>query len=110
MRELVWVDWDGDGTSSIGYRDDASYGRIVSGPEMTLEEIADFCDLNAEGRNNHSMVGTHRLLAVLLYNQYGRAEATKTLRNIAESGGLDEMEIEKDLNIPEPWKDWKLGE
>jgi hypothetical protein len=52
------------------------------------------------------MVGIHRLLAVLLYNQFGRAEATKTLHMIAESGGLDEMSGD----IPEPWNDWKLGE
>jgi hypothetical protein len=106
MKKLVWVDYDGDGISFIGYSDDASYGRIVKGPEMTLEDIADFCDQNAEGRNNHSMVGIHRLLAVLLYNQFGRAEATKTLHMIAESGGLDEMSGD----IPEPWNDWKLGE
>jgi len=106
---LVWVDYDGDGTPVVGYSDDASYGRIVTGLEMTLEDIADFCDLEAEGRNNHSMVGTHRLLAVILYNQFGRSEATKTLRMIAESGGLDEMSVE-DSGIPEPWNDWKLGE
>ena len=108
MKELVWVDYELDGNTVIGYRNEVEeYYNIVDGPEMTLEEVADFCDQNAEGRNNHSLVGTHRLVATILYNQYGRKEATKTLRTIAERGGLDEME---ETGVPSPWQDWKLGE
>lgn len=90
MKELVWVDYEDGSDILIGYKD--KNNKIVDGPEMTLEGIAEFCDHNAENRNNHSMVGVHQTLAEILLKQYSRDEATKTLRAIAECGGLDEMD------------------
>jgi hypothetical protein len=107
-HELVWIDYEDGSDILIGYRD--KYNKVVDGPEMTLEDIAEFCDLNAEGRNNHSLVGLHRLIAAILYNKFGREAATETLRTIAEFGGLDEMGgAFSELGIPEPWNEWKLG-
>ena len=103
MKELVWVDYEDGSDILIGYKD--TYNKIVDGPEMTLEEIAEFCDLNAEGRN----VVVHRLLATILYKKFGRVAATETLKTIAEFGGLDEMEDAfSELEIPKPWNGWKL--
>lgn len=112
-RELVWVDYKDGSDLCIGYKDEhGEYDKIVSGQEMTIENIADFCDQNAESRNNHSFVGVHRLLAAILNNKFGRNEATDVIRNIAEYGGLDEMSesenIFKAFGISEPWKDWQL--
>jgi hypothetical protein len=110
---LVWIDYEDGSDLCIGYRDECEkYDKIVSGPEMTLEQIADFCDLNAENRNNHSTIGIHRLIATILYRKLGRNIATEILQDIAEYGGLDEMnqssKIFKNFGISEPWDDWKL--
>lgn len=91
-HKLVWVDYEDGEQPYIGYKDEhARYAKIVNGPEMTLDMIADFCDQQAEGRNNHSMVGVHKTLSKILVKQYGLNEATKTIRTIAECGGLDQM-------------------
>jgi hypothetical protein len=116
MKELVWIDYEDGSDICIGYRyEHDEFDKIVPGPEMTIENIADFCDLNAESRNNHSYVGVHRLLSAILHAQYGRENATKTIRTIAEYGGLDEMnelggssQSFKDFGIESPWNDWKL--
>lgn len=84
-------------------------------PVLTLEELADFCDQNAESANNHDYVGTHRILAAVLHRLLGREQATSILQEIAEYGGLDEMsgvggkrDAFKEFGISDCWNDWSL--
>lgn len=91
-------------------------------PVMKLEELVHMCDQTAESRNNHDFVGTHRILATLLFNKLGRKKTTEIMLEIAEYGGLDAMsgnyadELKdhlnafKDLGIKQPWHEWSLPE
>lgn len=117
-----------DGPAAEGYLDYGdewkieemvAAGEAIVDAPATLEELADFCDQNAEGRNNHSFVGAHRILAAILHQQVGRDTATTIMRAIAEYSGLDyasgcgignhpEREAWADFNLPEPWKEWAL--
>lgn len=61
--------------------------------DATLEDIAAFCDMEAESANRHGMVGVHLWLALYLQREVGREAATRILREIAERGGLDELDM-----------------
>jgi hypothetical protein len=69
----------------------STWDNIDKSPALTLEEIADFSDQQAESKNNHDFTGTHRILAALLHQKLGREQATAIMREIAEYGGLDGM-------------------
>jgi hypothetical protein len=58
---------------------------------FSLEELSRQLDRGCEDRNNHSMIKTHEVLAVLLYRTIGREEALKVMWEIARNGGLDAM-------------------
>jgi hypothetical protein len=113
-RVLVWVEWEDGSDPCIAYKKDEMYGKVVSGPNMTLEMLADFCDQNAESCNAHEYVGAHRILACVLHCE-GRELATRIMRIIAEHGGLNgmngmfgEQSAFTEFGINEPWKDWEL--
>ena len=81
----------------------------------TLENLADFCDLEAEDRNNHEYVGAHKLLAIVLFQQVGRAVATRIILEIAQRGGLDGMggiggqpSSYEELGVKDDWSPWSL--
>ena len=57
----------------------------------TLEELVKLCDQDAEDCNSHPFVGVHRILGAVLFLQYGRHEATKTMLFVAERKGLHTM-------------------
>ena len=116
-QKIVLIGYDEDGEI---YRLDYEPGDepiIDKNPSPTLEEIADFCDNNAEARNNHEFLGTHRLLAVMLYKRFGREIATEVMFEIAEYGGLDGASglwwpngtsAFADFGITEPWEEWAI--
>ncbi len=92
-------------------------GQILrrDGGDATLEELVQLCDQDAENRNAHEFVGAHRLLGRVLYTQYGRGAATKTMLEIAELGGLhgmngvgndDEADAYKYLKVGRNGFDW----
>jgi len=94
-----------------------AWENIDKSPVLTLEEIADFADREAEGRNNGTYVGAHRILAALLHRKLGREQATEIMREIAEYGGLDGMNgvggesaAFADFGIKDDGKEWKLDE
>ena len=64
---------------------------IDKNPILSLKELVNLCDQNAESRNNHSFVCLHRLLAKLLIGEVGEDYATNIMKTIAEYGGLDGM-------------------
>lgn len=114
--------WDGWG---LQYADDFTgendlideYDLIDEHPIYILEQVADFCDQNAESRINRDYCGTHRILAALLYQEVGHEQATKLLVAIAAYGGLDgmngvggEADAFEDFGIQDCWHDWKLPE
>ncbi len=70
--------WDGWG---IWYEGERGGGddEVNENPTLTLEEVADFCDQNAEARNNHAYVGTHRILAAVLHRKVGRDQAKRQM-------------------------------
>lgn len=110
-KTLIWLTEDGE--TYLGYRD--RYNKGVEAADATLEQLADMCDLEAESANAHDFVGSHRLLAALLYRHVGRERATAILREVAELGGLDGMngvctdgDAFKELGIAGPWKEWRL--
>lgn len=75
----------------LGYADDSD--QIVDRDEShaTLEDLVRICDRKAESVNAHDFCGVHRLLGAVLYQQYGREQATKTMLRIAKLGGLHGM-------------------
>lgn len=88
--------------------------------EVTLEQLADMFDSHAEDINAHSFVTTHRALAALLYNSFGRKMATDVLMLLVNYGGLHGLtgvccrtnptDHEKSLCVPlNNWKNWSLG-
>lgn len=114
VKQIIW--FEDDGERFLAYQDHY-HPQGDDASDATLEDLADFCDLGAESANAHDFVGAHRLLAALLHKHVGRQKATEILREIAELGGLDEMNgvCEKPtgfaaLSVPEPWKDWHLPE
>src|SRR6266498_3937333 len=62
--------------------------QVVASPTITLEQLADFLDMEAEAGGSSSF-GLHRLLAVMLYRKLGRVQTTDLMQEIAEYGGLD---------------------
>jgi hypothetical protein len=81
-----------DGTKVQRANEQLWHGQeIVAHGGLTLEELTDYCDMEAESRNNHRFVTTHRLLACLLCRDLGRQLATSIMLSIAERGGLDGM-------------------
>jgi hypothetical protein len=84
----------------------------------TLEELVELCDQDAESCNSHPFVGTHRILGAVLFRQYGRESATKTMLFIAERKGLhtmsgdqvpDEQTAYEELGVGQSGYDW-LGD
>jgi hypothetical protein len=81
--------------------------------DATLEELVGLCDQDAESRNAHDFCGAHRLLGAILFRNYGRESATKTMRDIALLGGLQGMcgictdgDAFKELNVGIARHDW----
>ena len=128
-REIVRVDYhDGSDEGLLAYADEVKddprttvmVGNVAP---PTLEELADFCDQKAESMNAHEFVGTHRMLAAVLYRKLSRWMATEIIKEIAEQGGLPGMigmygapailswpETYESYGITEPPLDWKLGD
>lgn len=117
-KQLVMVQEMPEDTPMLAYDDGQWLEEDIVGrnPSSTLEELADFCDGNAEARNGYDHVGCHRILAALLFNQVGRETSTRIMREIAEYGGLDGMvgvsgdtPAFKDFGIPDCWEEWELS-
>ena len=88
---------------------------VVDVSTVTLEELADFCDREAESRNNHDYIGTHRILAAFLHRCLGRDTSTMLLLEIARYGGLDAMSgvgrtrsAFAEFGIQDCWYKWTL--
>lgn len=114
-KQELWKYIEDDGGRILGYEEEWLTSNVDKNPALTLEEIADFSDGQAESRNNHEYCGTHRILAALLHRKLGREQATKIMREIAEYGGLDgmsgcggEADAFADFGIEDCWKDWEL--
>lgn len=107
---------DETGTKFLAYGDAHIHGLALDpDTNFSLEELADLCDQQAEQINAHDFVGSHRLLAALLYREVGRESATRIMRQISEMGGLNGMNgicsnqaAFTELGITEPWKEWAL--
>lgn len=89
--------------------------KIIStgGNDASLEELVGLCDQDAESRNAHEFCGSHRLLGAVLFRQYGREAATKTMLEIARFGGLQGMtgvcskgDAFKELGVGRAGHDW----
>jgi hypothetical protein len=63
---------------------------IDRAPVLNSEELADWCDREAENANYHRMVGAHMWLSGILVKEAGEDVATKVMRAIADVGGLHE--------------------
>lgn len=94
-KTIVQVLYGGDDLPIWDYLDSLieQHEQIVNRDESqaTLEDLAWLCDRKAEAVNAHNFCGVHRLLGAVLYQQYGREEATKTMLRIAKLGGLHGM-------------------
>ena len=102
--------------SYLAYQEDMDGDRIDDNPTLSIEEIANFCDSKAEGRNNHDYVGLHRILAALLY-KHVPTHTLSIMKEIAEYGGLDAMNglwtdeftsAHETLGVPDDWSEWLL--
>lgn len=88
---------------------------VTDRKDFTLEELADYCDSHAEGRNAHDFVGAHRILAAYLHRELGRESATRLMLGIAQRDGVDGMagvcgtdSCFEEFGIKDAWYDWKL--
>lgn len=94
---LVWINDDGWRLS----HDDEYVKRLSletkSADDATLEDLAEFCDSEAENANYHNLVGAHEIVAAALLKAGGREKATEMMRVIAEFGGLAEITDESDI-------------
>ena len=121
-RQDLWKLLEDDGTWSVDYPDSwharhISESQIDKHPVLSLEELADFSDGQAESRNNHAFTNTHRILAALLHKKLGRVLATEIMREIAEYGGLDGMSgvggqssAFADFGIEDGGDNWQLSD
>ena len=120
---IVFVKDDDDDESPhdkgyLDYKDEWDEATTATIADVTLEELADLCDRNAEQRNNHTFVGAHRVLASILFSTVGREAATRVMWEGACYGGLDyasgcgtggrHIAAWEVLGVEEPWKAWKL--
>ena len=119
MRKQKIIRLGTDGDNYLGYMEEEIYEPIMDeDPILTLEELADLCDQEAESRNNHNYVGLHKLVATLLFKQLGREKATKIMQEIAEYKGLDGMKglvyqtpsAFSDFGLKDDWTEWELSE
>lgn len=81
---------------------------IDDDPQPLLEDLADWLDAKAEGRNNHPFVDAHRALAVILHSAFGREQATAIMREITAFGGLDGACVQARRDFGNRWNDWSL--
>ena len=117
-QKIILVSFEDDDGQLYNWLDyEPSDGKAADeNPMPTIEEIADFLDGNAEGRNNHDFVGTHRLLSAMLFRRLGREVATEIMFEIAEYGGLDGASglwhngtaAFEDFGIADCWNEWSL--
>lgn len=104
-RQIVRMSGE-DGLTCVDYF--SEYETTVDeNPILTVEELADMCDQNAESRNHHGFVGVHHMLAVILNDVAGRDEATVIMRDIAEYGGLDGIKF-GDFGMEQSFAKWEL--
>ena len=80
---------------------------VDENPILTITELADMCDQNAESKNHHGFVGVHRMLAVIMHDVLGRGDATVVMREIAEYGGLDGLKF-SDFGMEPSFAEWEL--
>lgn len=121
-HQIVRYDSGFDG-ELLGYAEQIYNKTAITdhSPVLGLKELADFCDGNAESRNNHEFVGTHRLLAAFLNRHVGTVKATALMMDIAMRGGLDGMSglywfnsggqdtsAFADFGIVDCWKNYEL--
>lgn len=84
--EIIWTTEDGQ--RYLAFKDRDNEARAEPAPDADLEDLAELCDVDAEGANHHAFVGAHRELGILLRRWAGREVATSILREVAERGGL----------------------
>lgn len=93
--EVVWIreTWpDGEVTEMLVYRDgDYNTSGIEFNRPITLKQLVNFLDEEAEQRNNHNFVGAHRILGALLMDEVGQDIALQIMKRIAAFRGLDGM-------------------
>lgn len=65
--------------------------KAKNASKATMDQLTDLCDRDAENRNKHAFVGSHRALGELLTTRLGAMAATNLMRDIAYAGGLHEM-------------------
>src|SRR5713101_5869943 len=112
----LWKYMDEGGVGyTIGYEEEWLTSNADKYPKLSLEEVADFSDGQAESRNNHWYCGAHRILAAILHRKLGSELAAEIIREIAEYGGLDcmngvggETDAFEDFGIKDDGGDWKL--
>lgn len=92
QKKLYMVKESDDGPESMKMDNEGYHSsRIATDKDITLVELSDVLDRDAENKNNHDFVGCHFNLAMLLENQVGNSEATKIMRKIVDAGGLHGM-------------------
>ena len=102
---------ESDGSTWLDYINECDT-VVDETPELTIVEVADVCDQNAESINHHGFVGAHRILAALLYRVVGESDATKIMVAISEYGGLDGMNMSAvfaEFGIKPPFDEWELS-
>lgn len=98
---------------------DGEVSREATPKDETLEALAQMLDEEAENCNAHDFVACHRGLAAIMFQELGRASATKVMRRLVNYEGLygltgvcgkgDVDRAEKELGMSlHDWSDWKL--
>ena len=109
----------GEAVPFLAFKDKYTKGKKVSFHEVTLEQLVELCDHDAENVNAHDFCGSHRLLAALLCRSIGRALATEIFFEIATRRGLHGMggvcvdgDAYRELKVGRAGYDWsgRFGE
>lgn len=122
--KLKIIEYGEGGDKFLGYKVEGPIYDLINdeNPILNIENLVQLCDQNAESRNNHDFVGTHRILSALLFRKLGRKQTTEIMIEIAELGGLDAMSGKyadeltdsqnawREFGLKEPWHDWSLPE
>lgn len=91
MKQRLYVVTE-EGRQIILHESSLKYhpGAVPAG-DLTTEQLAQFCDDEAESDNYHHLVGVHAKLVTLI-EMYDLDTANRVLREIAEYGGLHCMQ------------------
>lgn len=94
-NKLHWITEGGEGRyigddGSLGWLSKEANHEVATTNNTTSAELAEYCDLEAEGANYHNFCGVHAKLAALIVDRSSEQVARSVMYEVALAGGLHE--------------------